>query len=81
MVWIQKKRRKSGDSNKLQLKFVEPYQVIEADKNHTYKIERQEQSSVQNEVRLKLYYPCAAEPGKALTNLELRGRPNIKGVT
>ena len=53
---------------------------MEAYDNHTYKIERQGQSSVKNEVRLKLYYPCAAEPGRAPVDLEVRQRPNMKGA-
>ena len=68
------------DSHKLQPKFVGPYHVLEAYDNHTYKIERQGQSSVQNEVRLKLYHPCAAEPGRAPVDLEVRQRPNMKGA-
>ena len=80
MVWLHNRRRKKGDSHKLQPKFVGPYHVLEAYDNHTYKIERQGQSSVQNEVRLKLYHPCAAEPGRAPVNLEAKRRPNMKGV-
>ena len=56
------------------------YHVLEAYDNHTYKIERQGQSSVQNEVRPKLYHPCAAEPGQAPVNLEAKRRPNMKGA-
>ena len=80
LVWLQNRRRKKGESNKLQQKFVGPYQVTEAYSNHTYKIERQGQSSVQNELRLKLYHACAAEPGQAPTSLEARRRPNMKGA-
>ena len=54
--------------------------ATEAYSNHTYKIERQGQSSVQNELRLKLYHACAAEPGQAPTSLEARRRPNMKGA-
>ena len=63
MVWLQNRRRKKGDSDKLQPKFVGPYHVLEANDNHTYRIEQQEQSSVQNEARIKLYHSCAAESG------------------
>ena len=40
MVWLQNKKRKRGDNSKLQQKFVEPYQVLEAYSNHTYKMGR-----------------------------------------
>ena len=80
MVWLQNRRRKKGESNKLQQKFVGPYHVIEAYSNHTYKIERQGQSSVQNELRLKLYHSCTAEPGKAPISLEARRRTNMRGA-
>ena len=80
MVWLQNRRRRRGDSNKLQPKFVGPYQVLEAYENHTYLIDRQGQDSVQNEVRLKLHHPCTAELGKAPTSLEPRRRPNMKGA-
>ena len=80
MVWLQNKRRKRGDNSKLQQKFVGPYQVLEAYSNHTYKIERQGQASIQNESRLKFYYPCTEESGKAPTSLEPRRRPNMKGI-
>ena len=35
IVWLQNKRKKWGDNNKLQQKFAEPYQVLEAYSNHT----------------------------------------------
>ena len=41
MVWLQNRRRRRGDSNKLQSKFVGPYQVLEAYENHTYLFDRQ----------------------------------------
>ena len=80
MVWLQNRRRRRGDSNKLQPKFVGPYQVLEAYENHTYLIDRQGQDSVQNEVRLKLHHPCSTELGKAPASLEPRRRPNMKGA-
>jgi len=40
---------------KLQAKFVGPYLVVEALPNHTYKVERSGQVSIQNEICLKLY--------------------------
>ena len=53
---------------------------MEAYDNHTYKIDRQGQGSVQNEVGLKLYCSCAAEPGRAPVILEARRRPNMQGA-
>ena len=80
VIWLQNRRRKKGESNKLQQKFVGPYHVVEAYSNHMYKIERQGQSSVQNELRLKLYHSCTAEPGIAPVSLEARRRPNMRGA-
>ena len=66
---------KKRDSHKLQQKFVGPYHVLEAYDNYTYKIERQGQSSVQNEVKLKVYNSCTAKPGKASASLKARDDP------
>ena len=68
MMWLENKRRQRGDSSKLQQKFAKPYQVIEAYDNHTYKIKRQRQISVQTDVSLTLHYLCPAKPGIAPTN-------------
>ena len=78
MVLLQKKRRRRGDINKLQQKFVEVYQVFEAYISYTYKIERQVQSSMQNEVQFKLHYLCIENQGKAPTSWQLRFWPNRK---
>jgi len=48
-------RRKRGESAKLQPKFVGPYCIIEVLANHTYRMERSGQISVQSEKRLKPY--------------------------
>jgi len=48
-------RRRRRQVAKLQPKFVGPYCVIEVMANHTYKVERSGQVSVQNEARLKPY--------------------------
>ena len=80
LVWLQNRRRRKGENPKLQQKFIGPYQVVEAYDNHTYKIDRQGQSSVQSETRLKLYRPCMAESGKAPVSLEPRRRPNMRGA-
>ena len=80
LVWLQNRRRRKGENPKLQQKFVGPYEVIEAYGNHTYKIDKQGQSSVQSETRLKLYRPCEAESGRAPASLEPRRRPNMRGA-
>jgi len=61
-VWMVNYRRRRGQATKLQPKFVGPYVVVEAMPNHTYKLERSGQVSVQNEARLKPYW---ASPGAA----------------
>jgi len=55
-VWMTSYRRRRGQAAKLQLKFMCPYCVIEVMPNHTYKVERSGQMSVQNEARLKPYW-------------------------
>jgi hypothetical protein len=81
LVWLLNKRRRKGENPKLQPRFLGPYRVVEARANHTYKIERQGQCSVQNEGRLKLYYPCNEPLGKAPARVEPRRRNNMKGAT
>jgi len=49
-------RRRRGQVAKLQPKFVGPYCVIEVMPNHTYKVERSGQVSIQNEARVKPYW-------------------------
>jgi len=67
-------RRRRGQAAKLQPKFVGPYAVVEVMPNHTYKLERSGQVSIQNETRLKPYWaspdavgeappPCCWSPG------------------
>ena len=80
LVWLQNRRRRKGENPKLQQKFVGPYEVVEAYDNHTYKIDKQGQTSVQSETRLKLYRPCEAESGRAPASLEPRRRPNMRGA-
>ena len=81
MVLLENKRRRKGDSAKLQPKFLGPYTIIQAFKNHTYTIERQGQQSVQNECRLKIYTPGYHQPGMAPGSRERSRRPNMKGAT
>jgi transposase InsO family protein len=64
-VLMVNKRRRKGQNPKLQPKFVGPYEVPESYPSHTYKLERQNQVSVQNEGRLKMYRPCGASAGQA----------------
>ena len=65
LVLMQNIRRWKGEAPKLQPKFVGPYEVVEAFKNHTYLLERLGQTTVQNECRLKLYRPCTEKAGQA----------------
>jgi len=55
-VWKANYRRHHGQTAKLQPKFVGPYAVVEVMPNHTYKIERSGQVSIQNEACLKPYW-------------------------
>lgn len=69
---------RTGDNPKLQQKYVGPYRIRECYPNHTYKIERQGQFSVQNECRLKLYHACDDEVSQAPATLEPRRRPTMR---
>jgi len=62
-VWMVNYRQRRGQAAKLQPKFVGPYTVVEVMPNHTYKLERSGQVSIQNETRLKQYWasPDAVE--------------------
>jgi len=80
LVLMENKRRRKGENPKLQQKFVGPFEVVEAWDSHTYKLERQGQSSVQHESRLRPYRPCAEPAGRAPASLEPNRRPNIKGA-
>ncbi|XP_067949612.1 uncharacterized protein [Watersipora subatra] len=79
-VWLMNKRRRRGENPKLQAKFVGSYQVLKAWGNQTYLVERQRQSSIQSEERLKLYHPCPERLGQAPATLEPRRGPNMKGA-
>ena len=79
-VWMVSYRRKRGQSAKLQPKFIGPYQVTECYENHSYKIERSGQVSIQNEKRLKPYHPSPDAVGQAPPLLEPRRRPNMRGT-
>ena len=73
LVLMQNVRRRKGEAPKLQPKFVGPYEVVEAYRNHTYLLERLGQATVQNECRLKLYRPCIEKAGQAPGMLENTG--------
>jgi hypothetical protein len=79
-VLMINKRRRKGQNPKLQPKFVGPYEVLESYPSHTYKLERQNQISVQNEGRLKIYRPCGTNAGQAPGLIEPTRRPNMKGI-
>ena len=71
---------RKGENPKLQPKFVGPYEVLAAWGNHTYRIERQGQESVQHESRLKPYRACTEPLGQAPGTLEATRRPNMRGA-
>jgi hypothetical protein len=79
-VLMINKRRRKGQNPKLQHKFVGPYVVVESYPSHTYKLERQNQVSIQNEGRLKMYRPCGTSAGQAPGLIEPTRRPNMKGI-
>jgi len=59
--------RRRGQAAMLQPKFVGPYAVVEVTSNHTYRLERPEQNSVQNEVRfgfLNSIKPCISDSSR-----------------
>jgi len=60
-VWMVNYRMGRRQMAKLQPKFVGPYAVVEVMPNHTYKLERSGQVSVQNETRLKPYWAAVGE--------------------
>ena len=64
-VWMKNHRKRRGDCQKLQPKFVGPFKVLEAFPNHTYRIAQSGQESVQNESRLKRFLPCSYKTGRA----------------
>jgi len=72
-------RRQRGQAAKLQSKFVGPYCVIEVMPNHTYKMERSGQMSVQNEAWLKPYWASPDAAGQAPPLLEPARRPPMRG--
>ena len=53
-VWLENKRKKKGEKQKLLPKFIGPYDELEIKANYIYLIEREGQNSWQNECRFKL---------------------------
>jgi len=78
-VWMVSYCRRRGISAKLQPKFVGPYCIIEVLANHTYRVERSGQISVQNEQRLKPYYGSPEAAGQAPPLLEPARQPISHG--
>ena len=73
LVWLENRRRRKGENPKLQPKFVGPYEVLAAWGNHTYKVERQGQESVQHESRLKPYRACTEPLGQGCPTFQELG--------
>ena len=69
LVLVQNTKRRKGENPKLQPKFVGPYEAVAAFGNHTYQLERLDQTTTQNECRLKLYQACVERRGQALGHL------------
>jgi len=72
-------RRQRGQAAKLQPKFVGSYCVIEVMPNHTYKVERSGQVSIQNEARLKSYWASPDAAGQAPLLLKPARNPPMRG--
>jgi hypothetical protein len=79
-VLMVSKRQRKGQSKKLQPRFVGPYTVQEVWPNHTYRVQRGNQISVENEMRLKLFVPSSDPVGQAPGTCEPVRGPNRKGV-
>jgi len=80
-VWMVSYRRRRGQSAKLQPKFVGPYCVVEVPPNHTNRVKRSGQVSVQSEQRLKPYHASPDAVGQAPPLLEPNRQPNHRGRT
>jgi len=72
-------RMRRGQLAKLQPKFVGPYCMIEVLPNHTYRVERSGQISVQNELWLKPYHGSPETAGQAPPLLEAACQPISRG--
>jgi len=71
--------RRRGQAAKLQPKFVGPYCVTEVMSNHTYKVERSGQVSIQKEAGLKPYWASPDAAGQAPPLLEPTRRATMMG--
>jgi len=76
MVSYRRRRRQLA---KLRPKFVGLYCVVEVLPNHTYRVERSGQVSVQCEQRLKPYHASPDAVGQAPPLLESNRQPNHRG--
>ena len=74
------KKKEEGHSEKLCPKFVGPFRITEVKPNHTYKLKRDGQESIQNEVRLKPFVECVEEAGQAPFIPKPVRHPNMKGA-
>jgi hypothetical protein len=70
LVLLLNKRCRRGQSKKLQPRYVGPYKVVEVWPNHTYRVQKNTQSTVENEARLKLYTSSADPVGQAPRTVE-----------
>ena len=55
LVLLVNKQRRRGENPKPRTRFVGPYIITESFKNHTYRVKRQGQESIQNKSRMKLH--------------------------
>lgn len=77
LVLLENRSQRNRKNGKLHPPFVGSFTRKEVCDNHTYKIDNQGQSSVQNERRLKLFRPSEGPKGQAPVTETVR-RPNIK---
>lgn len=77
LVLLENRRRRKGESSRLHPPFMEPFIVKEAYNNHTYKIDKQGQTSVQNEGRLKLFRPSNGPKGQTPVTKAMVRQPNM----
>jgi len=80
-VWMVSYHRRRGQSAKLQPKFVGPYCVVKVLPNHTYRVERWGQVSVQSEQCLKPYQASPDAVRQTPPLLEPNRQPNHRERT
>ena len=80
LVWLVSKRKYGSlISRKLQPEFIGPYKIIAVWPNHVYRVEKNGQSSVEHESRLKPFRACMNPCGCALALSEQRRLPDFRG--